>query len=363
MSGRSPPIGSAACRAGRCNSVFGRRIGWKSLAQVCRRLGTSLHAGIDVRRVIQRETETGSTQQRKQFEKVKLEVDQGTSLSDSLRSTGDYFPRFFLEMVHIGEQTGKLDHVLPQLAAYYEHLVLLRNVFLLGIAWPAVQLTMALGIIGLLIVALGWVAQQTGEATDILGFGLVGTRGLVRYITGLGALFVAGLLAYRFLSKGIVAEKVAQTLMRVPGVGPVLRVTSLSRFAWSLGLALDSGADARKSVQLALVSTQNQYYTRHADEIDRQLRKGDEIYEALLPTGAFPVEFLDALQVGEQSGNTSESLLRLADRYRDQAKTVMRGLTLMATVAVWFLVGMMIILLIFRIFSFYLGILQEATQI
>ncbi len=343
--------------------MLGRRIGWKSLAQVCRRLGTSLHAGIDVRRVIQRETETGSARQRRQFEQVKAEVNRGTTLTDSLRSTGDYFPQFFIEMVHIGEQTGKLDHVLPQLAAYYEHLVVLRNVFLLGIAWPAIQFAIALAVVALLIVALGWVGQQTGEETDILGFGLVGTRGLIRFVTGLGALFVAGLLTYRLLSKGFVAEKVAQGLMRVPGLGPVLRVTSLSRFAWSLGLALDSGADARQSVKLALFSTQNQFYTRHAEEVDRRLRRGDEIYEALLATDAFPAEFLDAVQVGEQSGKISESLLRLADRYREQAKVVMAGLTFAATVAVWFLVGMLIILLIFRIFFFYLGMLQEATQI
>ena len=50
-----------------------------------------------------------------------------------------------------------------------------------GIAWPALQLVIAVGVIALLILALGWVAGMTGEETDILGFGLVGVRGLVRY--------------------------------------------------------------------------------------------------------------------------------------------------------------------------------------
>ena len=39
------------------------------------------------------------------------------------------------------------------------------------------------------------------------------------------------------------------------------------------------------------------------------IRAGSDIHDALLRTGAFPVEFLDAVEVGEQSGRISETLL------------------------------------------------------
>jgi type IV pilus assembly protein PilC len=265
-------------------------------------------------------------------------------------------------MLGVGEQTGKLDHVLPRLAEYYEHLVQLRRVFLLGIAWPALQLLVAVGVIGLLILALGWVAAFTGEQTDVLGFGLVGVPGLIRYLVGIGVVVAAGMVLYRVCTRGAVGRYAAELLMRMPGLGPNLRMMSLARLCWSLGLALDSGADARQSLRMALTTTGSMYYQRHAADVDLAIRGGSEMHEALRQTGAFPVEFLDAMEVGERSGRTSETLLKLAEDYRDRAKATMTGVTLVATIAVWALVAGVIIALIFRLFSFYLGILNEAVQ-
>jgi type IV pilus assembly protein PilC len=264
-------------------------------------------------------------------------------------------------MVRVGEQTGKLDHVLPALAEYYEHLVQLRRTFLFGIAWPALQLIVAVCVIGLLIVALGWVGSVTGQTTDVLGFGLVGIPGLVRYLLGLGVLVALGLLLYQFATRGPLAKLLAEVLLRVPGLGPNLRMMSLARLAWSLGLALDSGADARTSLRLALGTTGSPYFQRHVEQVDRTIRAGGEMHEALRQTGAFPHEFLDALEVGEQSGRSSETLLKLAEDYRSRARSTMSAVTLLATLLVWGLVAAILITLIFRLFSFYLGILNDAA--
>jgi type II secretory pathway component PulF len=150
--------------------------------------------------------------------------------------------------------------------------------------------------------------------------------------------------------------------MRLPAIGPALQVISLSRLAWSLGLALDSGADARQSLRLALQSTSNEYYRRHLDAVDRRLLAGDELHTALRQTGAFPVDFLDALEVGEQSGRVSEILLKLADDYRQRAQTTMTAVTVLATSAVWCLVAGLLIFLIFRIAGFYFGMLDEVMK-
>lgn len=338
------------------------RIGWKPLAQLCRRLGTALGAGVDIRRALLRESETGKPRHRHNMAQVRAAVDRGDSVTDAFASSTGYFPTFFLEMLGVGEQTGKVEYILPKLADYYDHLVQLRRVFLLGIAWPAIQFVMAIGIIGLLILALGWVESMTGEATDILGFGLVGVRGLIRYLMGLGFVFGCIVLFVRFLTHGPIAHKLMELALRLPGVGPNLQLMSLSRIAWALGLATDSGADARKSMRLALSSTANDYYRRHVNDVDLRIRRGEEMHEALRATGAFPAEFVDALEVGEQSGLVSETMLKLAESLQDRAKATMTGVTLFATILVWIIVGGILIMLIFRIFGAYLGILQEATQ-
>ena len=334
------------------------RIGWKPLADLCRRMGTAHSAGIDIRRVLERESQTGRPFHRRQMQSVREGVDRGDSLTASVKATDDYFPMFFREMLNIGEQTGGLDRVLPKLAEYYEHLVKMRTVFLLGISWPLLQLGAAIVIVGILILALGWVAGVTGQKSDVLGFGLVGVPGFVRYLTALGLLAALALLAWHFLSRGPLARKVLPWIMRTPGLGRTLRFMSLSQIAWAIGLSIDSGADARRSLTMALNSTANDFYVQHVPEVRKQIQAGREMYATLQDTGAFPNDFVDALEVGEESGRVTETMLRMAESYQQQAQSSLSGAAMLATMLVWGSVGGILIFLIFRIYGFYLSQLQ-----
>ena len=79
-------------------------------------------------------------------------------------------------------------------------------------------------------------------------------------------------------------------------------------------------------------------------------------------TGAFPQQFIDALQVAEESGETVESMGRLSDRYREESQAALRVLTTIAGVAVWVIVATLIIVLIFRLAGFYLGTINDALN-
>src|SRR4029077_601935 len=132
--------------------LFSARIGLRELAQLCRRLSTGLEAGVDVRRVWSREKEGYvSPTLRRHFDQRVEAINHGETVSDALAETGSYFPPLFLELVNVGEQTGKLAEVLKRLADHYEHQLKLRQIFLGAIAWPMLQLTAAVGVIGLLI--------------------------------------------------------------------------------------------------------------------------------------------------------------------------------------------------------------------
>lgn len=343
------------------NMMFSPSIGWKQLGQFCRNLSIGLNAGLDMRRVLKQQSETGRPYFRQQLGKLASAVNRGESLTDAIRETDAYFPRFMHEMVRVGEQTGRLDRVLAKLAEYYEHLSSLRRMFLAGIAWPLIQLAMAIGVIGVLILALGWVADITGQETDILGFGLVGTRGLIRYLIFIGSLIVIALILIRLSTREPVAGTINGVLLRVPGLRITVQTMALARFAYALGLGIDAGADARKSMQLAFSSTSNEYYRRHTTEVDRAIRRGEDFQSALEATGAFPDDFLAQVQVGEESGQLAESMLHAADLYQDQAKHSMQGVTLFATFMVWGGVAAILIGLIFRIFGFYAKTLDPAN--
>ena len=76
-------------------------------------------------------------------------------------------------------------------------------------------------------------------------------------------------------------------------------------------------------------------------------------------TGAFPREMLDHISVGEQSGRLAETMEHQAKEYQERSAMAISILAQFAGYAVWALIAAFIIVMIFRLFSFYVGTIQS----
>ena len=339
--------------------IFSPRISAKDLATFCRRVGTSLSAGVDLRKTFAQEALRGSSAQRKNVQTISQLVAEGESVSAALLPTGSYFPLLFREMVEISEQTGQLDVVLLRLAGHYDHQVQLRRIFLGGIIWPAIQLGIALFVVGLLIYVQGAFTGLEGERIDLLGFGLVGSTGLFIYCWIVGGLAVLLFLIVRGFTRGrLWTASLQRVALAVPGLGQALTTLALARMSWSLAMTTATAMDIRRSLKLSLRSSQNAKFIDQTDFVERELSAGHEVHEALRLTNVFPAGFVDTVEVGEQSGRLSESMEHLSANYRDQARAALATISVLASMAIWALVGLFIIVLILRLMMFYVGMIN-----
>jgi len=170
---------------------------------------------------------------------------------------------------------------------------------------------------------------------------------------------VAGLIFA--VGRGLAWTRPIQHLaMRVPRLGKALETLAIARLAWVLHLTQDAGMALRPSLKLALQSTGNARYMDVVPTVDEVIARGDTIEEAFRASGVFPREFLDAVLVGEQSGRLVESMAVLSRQYHERADAAMRVLTMLAGYVVWIFIAGIIILVIFRIFSFYLNSIRQA---
>jgi type II secretory pathway component PulF len=340
--------------------MFSPQIGVKPLEGLCRRVGTSLEAGVDARTVWKREAERATGPLQSRLFEISDNISRGSSLAEAFRPTGDYFPSLLHEMVKVGEQTGHLDTIFNQLADHYQTHIKMRRMFLIAIAWPMMELILAIFVIGFGI----WITGMIGQGTDVLGLGLVGNKGLSVYVTLVltAALVVA--IIVRAINRGLVWTKPIQRFVfGLPGLGKQLQTLALARLAWSLHLTMNTGMDVRRSLALSLQSTQNARYTDQISAIDAEIMAGNSIHEAFRNVGGYPVEFLDTLAVGEQSGKLVESMGRLATQYQERARIAMAAVAVIAGVAVVVVVAAIIITLIFRIaYTSYIGPLYDATK-
>ncbi len=341
--------------------IFSPRIGWASLAALCRRLSVSASAGIDARTTWNREAKRAGRKQRPQFTQIRDAVAGGESVGDAVEKLDGYFPTLFREMLAVGEKTGTLAEVLRRLAEHYENQLRLRRMFLAGITWPLIQLSFAVFVVGLLIWVLGFIAgMRGGKPIDILGFGLIGNQGLMIYLSFVGSIVAAAGVLIQAIRRGVFwAKPLQRAMLRVPMIGHALQTLCLARMAWSMQLTLNVEMDLRRSLPLAIRSTGNDFYIRHCQRIVADITSGSEIHEALRKSGAFRADFLDSVEAAELSGQLVESMARLSRQYEEQAQAALHTLVTISGFAVWAMVATLIAALIIRMAMFYIGTIYE----
>ena len=341
-----------------------RRISVKRLAELCHRLSMSLGAGIDVRTAWAQEAKRASNSAaRTAYELVAAGIRRGQTSAAALAEAGDFFPPLFIELAGVGEQTGHLPEVFAQLSDHYALQVKLRRDFISTISWPMAQLLLAVAIVGFLIWVMGIIGPKDGTHIDIIGLGLTGDRGLMIYLALVAA--VAGVIVVTALGvrRGLRwAGPLQRLVCRTPGLGTALTTLALARLAWSMQITLNTGMDVRRAIRLSLQSTRHPRFLDAIDPADAVLAAHESIYEALAQTAAFPGEFLDSVHVGEQTGNLVEAMAHLAKEYRARAEIALAFLTAVAGRIVKGIVAIFIIVIIFRIFGWYMGILNNAIK-
>ena len=342
------------------------RLKGKRLADLCHRLAISTESGIDIRKTWQREAQHTSGGVAEAFRTVSEGVEGGDSLASSLARTGKLFPRLFLEMVHVGEQTGGLAEVLHRLSNHYQRQHEMGRSLMAGLAWPLLELAAAVFIIGALIGILGALdlRRVNGEPVDILGFGVTGMGGVLLYIQIL--VVIAAIVAALVVAakRGALWIKPVQRLaMHLPGIGSCLQKICLARLTWALHLTLNVEIDLRRLVPLVLRATGSDYYIRWTKPITELVAAGDTLHEAFASAGIFPPHFLDALAVAEESGQIVESMSRLSKQYEEEATTAMKTLT---TIFGFLLTGLVLVtigVMVIRLFQvIYIDQINDALN-
>lgn len=340
--------------------IFSPRISTSSLVSLCRRVGNQIQAGVDMRRIWKREAERAFGRERQAMLEISERIETGSTLHGAILCTGEYFPKLFRQMVELGEETGQTGSVFLELADQYEHQIQMRRAFLAGILWPMIQLIIAILLVGVLIYVMGIVSKMSGRTVDILGLGLIGAKGVGIYFAFIGTVLFVLFAIYQLWSRGNFSFlQLDRFVMNIPMLGEPIRTLCLSRMAWAMAMTIGGGMDIRKAMRLSLEATHSHYYMQFADQVDEQLLQGEEVHDILRSTGSFPHDFLDVVETGEISGMLTESMDKLASIYQEKAKAALNTIAVIGGVLVWMLVAAMIIGLIVKLFSFYLGTLNE----
>lgn len=332
----------------------------KELSGFCHRVGISFNAGLSLVESVKREAPRQRNTQ--MWLDVARGMENGNTFAGSLKPFKNKLGDMFIALIEVGEESGRLGNMLLELADYYDQMLEIRRDFIKAITWPVIQLCLALIIIGLIILALG-LEMFTKNGIDILGLGLVGVSGFTKYVAFLCLVAVGGVFLYFFLKQSIERSRpVHYFLLRIPKIGSLFKSLALMKLAWSLNLTMRTGMDIRRALKLAFQAVGFAPVADNLPMILHVIENGGTLTDAFSMAKNLDKDFIMSVDSGEHSGSLPELMEKMTEQYRQESLLNLKIVSTIGGFIVYGMIALCIIFMVFRIFSFYLGILNDALS-
>jgi type IV pilus assembly protein PilC len=299
-------------------------------------------------------------------------VQGGGTFSESLAQHPRIFNKLFVNMVKAGELGGVLELVLGRLAEFQEKAQKVKNKVKSAMIYPVIVLTLAMIIMAFLFVFI--VPKFAAIFHDMLGDKplpaitqfVIGISGFMQHhwLVLIGAI-VALIASYKLVARTLAGRAVIDRLaLRAPLFGDLTRKSSISRFARTLGTLVTSGVPILQALNITRETAGNTVIAHAISRVHDSVKEGESIVQPLEASGAFPPMVISMVDVGEETGQLPEMLLKIAEVYDDEVDNSVAGLTSMLEpimiVMLAVIVGTIVIALFMPLISI-IGGLQAQT--
>lgn len=310
------------------------RVKLKELAVFSRQFATMVNSGLPILRALAiLSDQTGSKELSKVLTSVRLDVEQGSSLSAAMQKHPKVFNDLYVAMVKSGETGGVLDNVLLRLADNTEKEVSLRQRIKSAMTYPvAVVILVSLILSAMLL----FVVPQFKSIYATLGGQLpLPTRILLAVSAAvrkfwylvLGAL-IAFFFAFRRYKRTEAGRQMADRLkLKIPIFGALFHKTALSRFSSTLGMLLRSGVPILQALDIVAETVNNRVISRAVNDVQGSVREGESIAKPLSKHSVFPPMVVQMLAVGEETGAVDTMLDKVATFYDNEVTAAVDALT------------------------------------
>src|SRR3984893_3323788 len=342
------PDGKAAKRAAKAERIsrprerkqivlFQRKkIKPKTLMIFTRQLATLIDSGLPLLRglnVLAKQERDAVLQ--KTIGKLADSVQSGETFSAGLAQHPAIFNDLYVNMVKAGELGGVLELVLGRLAEFQETAAKIKNKVAVAMVYPIIVMFLAAAIMAFLLVFI--VPKFEAIFHDMLGDKplpavTLFVIGISRFVQDhwlvLIGLIIALVAAYKFATRTRAGRSTIDRIkLRLPLFGSLIRKTSVSRFSRTLGTLVTSGVPILQALNITHETAGNSVIANAISQVHDSVKEGESIVQPLEASGAFPPMVISMIDVGEETGQLPEMLLKVADVYDDEVDNSVAGLT------------------------------------
>ena len=327
----------------------GRAVKIEEVMNFSRQLSSFLRAGVpilDSLGVVAEEN--ASKKMREVVADIQRRLHAGSNFGDALAFHANVFPGYFIAVVRAAELTGNLDDALETLSGYLERESAARRELKSALTYPTIVFFLAVVAV---VIMSAFVLPKFKTFYESLGAHLpLPTRmllGFTNFMTHDWPVIVGviiGLLVIGFAVLGGKHGKARRDafLLRVPAVGPLLKLSAIERFCRVLGALVQTGVPLPDAVQVAADSTNNRVFQVKLATVREAMMRGEGLARPLTAAGLFPPAARQMIRVGESTGSLDTQLENAAVFYARELTFRLKRFTDMFEPAILVVVGGMV---------------------
>ena len=326
--------GAPGDQTGGARVRMGRSVKLKDLAMFTRQLYVLLSAGTQVVEALAAlERQIRDEAWKSIITDLRVRVEEGAPLAEAMEAHPGHFDSIYRSLVAAGESSGKLTLMLDRLGTLTQKRLKVRNTVIGAMIYPSLLITVAIGVLALLLV---FVVPKFRTLFETLDVPLpTSTKALVfiseqfrSYWWLVIALLVATGAGWKiYLGTDSGQRKRDTILLRLPQLGKVVKSFATARITRLLGVLMDGHVPLIEALKLTRAAAGNVHYRELIARAEEHVIRGEPLSLGLSETDLISPSVYEAVRSGEQSGQVAPLLLNIADFLDEDNDVVIRSLT------------------------------------
>ncbi len=315
-----------------------QKVTGKDIIVFTRQFATMIDAGLPLVQCLELlSAEMENKTFKKTLRAVKEQVESGSTFADALAKHPKVFDNLYVQMVKAGEIGGILDTILNRLALSMEKTERLKKQITSAMVYPAIILTVAVAVIGILLVFVipmfeQMFADMGAELPTLtqyvvnLSRWLIGSYGWA-WIGGTVIVLTAIFYAVNSQPKG--RFFLHSMYLKIPIIGDLISKTAVASFTRTLGTLISSGVPIMDGLDIVAAVSGNMVVEKELRYVKSSISEGKTLSDPLKESKIFPNMVVQMIGVGEQTGALDAMLSKIADFYEEEVDDAVATLTSM----------------------------------
>jgi general secretion pathway protein F/type IV pilus assembly protein PilC len=318
------PVSIAEAKPGSTGSFGGlfSGVGGRALATFYGQLADLLHSGVPLLRSLELlEKQSVNKTLQATVRDVRMQVAEGTGLSEAMGRHPRVFNDLVVSMVRAGQEGGFLEDVLKRTATFVEHQEDMKSKVVGALAYPAFLALAGVSVLLMLVIffvpkfkTLFTRLEEKGELPDLTKALLWSSGFLINWWWALIIVGGAAVVGFIFWSRTLSGRYTLDALrLRLPVFGNIFRSLALSRFCRILGTMLHNGIPLLKSLSIAKDSTGNKLLSDAIEKSAESITAGQKLADPLRRNKYFPPDVVEMIAIAEEANSLEKVLIDVAD--------------------------------------------------